>query len=76
MTPITVRQARSTFATILNAGEPTLVGDLYHTRALIIPIWQGYNFKHAEHRSALRKAQAASNSAFRELRDQAGEKLR
>lgn len=68
MTPITVRQARSTFATILNAGEPTLVGDLYHTRALIIPISRQTNYYRADKGKALRKAQAAANSAFRTLR--------
>lgn len=68
MKPINVRQARSTFATILNAGEPTLVGDLLHDRAMIVPIDRGPRYAHHDHQRALHKAQAAANRAFRQLR--------
>ncbi len=71
MQPITTREARKHLALILKGPAPRLIGDDYHIRALVVPIWDGYTFNHPELAHALRKAQAAANRAFRELRQAA-----
>lgn len=68
MTKLTVREARAQLPKLLRADAPTPIGDHWHLRALIVPIFHGYTYSNTAILRALRKAQAAANRAFRELR--------
>jgi antitoxin (DNA-binding transcriptional repressor) of toxin-antitoxin stability system len=68
ITPMGSREARTRFATLLNAEGPTLIGDHGAPRALLVPIRNVRKYDERTIARGLVVAQAEANQAFRELR--------
>jgi hypothetical protein len=73
MKTLNVREVRAHLSQVIADHQPTLIGDTYHLRALIVPISPNALLYTSDLRSQLRKAQAAANRAFRQLRRGVGD---
>jgi hypothetical protein len=68
MENVNIREFRQNLARYTQGKTYTLVGDRWHPRALVIPLFSLYTWNRAERRAVIAQAQRNANKALHALR--------